>query len=153
MSKYNDKDGIVRTRKFTDKRPKIVYEDENEFNKLAKSLKKYNMGAYKLFVFNIMDSLRKGYLVGEKQKNKTYKVFLPSDSIFEYVYGKIYFTYKYKDNVITLINMEPRDFLSAGHKIQLNSYKGVPISSKQARFKVDMYYIINKENYQKLPKN
>ena len=31
----------------------VCYENENEFNKLARSLRKYNMLAYKDFIFNI----------------------------------------------------------------------------------------------------
>ena len=64
MSK-EDKDGKVTTSQFDNsKNIRVTYEDENAFNKLAKSLKKYNMLAYKDFIFNLMYQLRAGKMVG-----------------------------------------------------------------------------------------
>ena len=43
----------------------LDYLDENNFKKLERSLKKYNMMAYKKLMFDFYPSLRKGEFLGE----------------------------------------------------------------------------------------
>ena len=43
----------------------LDYLDENNFKKLERSLKKYNMMAYKKLMFDFYPSLRKGDFLGE----------------------------------------------------------------------------------------
>lgn len=136
-----NKDGKVRKYYFdASTNIKIAYEDENQFHKLVKSLKMYNMVAYKDFIFNLMHKLRAGEIIGEKIEDNIYKVHLISNKVFEFVYGEIYFTYRLEGNKATLITIEPKDILFEGHRKQLPTYKGVPINSPKDRFRVDMYY-------------
>lgn len=136
-----NRDGKVRKYYFdASTNIKIVYEDENQFHKLARSLKMYNMVAYKDFIFNLMHKLRTGEIIGEKIEDNIYKVHLISNKVFEFVYGEIYFTYRLEGNKATLITIEPKDILFEGHRKQLQTYKGVPINSSKDRFRVDMYY-------------
>ena len=61
----------------------LDYINENEFRKLERALKKYNMIAFKKLTFEYYPSLRNGNLVGEKvsenKKNGTesYELKLP----------------------------------------------------------------------------
>ena len=48
----------------------LDYINENEFRKLERALKKYNMIAFKKLTFEYYPSLRKGNLVGEKVSKK-----------------------------------------------------------------------------------
>ena len=61
------------------------YLDENDFRKKERSVRKYNMLAYKKLTFDYYPKLRKGEFLGElikedeKTKTKTYELKLPTD--------------------------------------------------------------------------
>lgn len=125
------------------------YVNENEFRKLERSLKKYNMLAYKKLNFEYYPELRKGNFVGElisknkTEKTETYELKLPSDSMFKQVHGDV--TLKYvvylEQNVVMLDTITPTDILIEGHMAELTTYKGVMISKANASkdmFKIDM---------------
>jgi len=127
----------------------LDYINENEFRKLERSLKKYNMLAYKKLNFEYYPELRKGNFVGElisknkKEKTETYELKLPSDSMFKQVHGDV--TLKYvvylEQNVVMLDTITPTDILIEGHMAELTTYKGVMISKANASkdmFKIDM---------------
>ena len=143
MSK-EDKDGVVTTSQFDNsKNIRVTYEDENSFNKLVKALKMYNMFAYKDFIFNLMYQLRAGKMVGYEIEPNIWRCDLQSDKIFEFVYGKMYFTYRVEDGYrVVLLDMEPKDCLLEGHAKQLSTYKGVPSRGPKDRFKIDLYFSI-----------
>ena len=118
----------------------LDYIDENYFKKLERSLKKYNMVAYKKLMFDYYPKLRNGEFVGEiKSVNKheqteTYELKLPTDSLFVKVYGEVklsYTVYK-KEHTIMLTNLEPSEILMNGHKSELTAYKGIMISKANA---------------------
>ena len=127
----------------------LDYINENEFRKLERSLKKYNMLAYKKLNFEYYPELRKGNFVGElisknkTEKTETYELKLPSDSMFKQVHGDV--TLKYvvylEQNVVMLDTITPTDILIEGHMAELTTYKGVMISKANASkdmFKIDM---------------
>ena len=109
----------------------LDYLEENEFKKLERSLKKYNMMAYKKLMFDYYPALRRGEFLGElvsinKHDNtESYDLQLPTDSLFIKVYGKVKLSYTvYKDqNVVMLTGLEPRGILMDGHKSELTAYK------------------------------
>ena len=125
------------------------YVNENEFKKLERSLKKYNMLAFKKLNFEYYPSLRNGEFIGElvsknqKAGTKTYELKLPSDHMFSQVHGDIklhYIVYK-KENVVMLDTITPSDILLEGHMAELTTYKGVMISKANAEkdmFKIDL---------------
>ena len=127
----------------------LDYLDENEFKKLERSLKKYNMMAYKKLMFDFYPSLRKGEFLGElvsinkHEKTENYELQLPTDNLFIKVYGKVKLSYTvYKDqNVVMLTGLEPKGILMDGHKSELTAYKGIMISKANAQkemFKIDL---------------
>ena len=69
----------------------LDYLDENYYKKLERSLKKYNMMAYKKLVFDFYPKLRTGEFVGElvslnkHDQTETYELKLPSDKMFAQV--------------------------------------------------------------------
>jgi len=71
------------------------YDDENEFKKLERSLKKYNMLAYKKLYFDFYPTLKDGKFLGElvsfDKDNQTekYELQLPTDSMFIKIHGII----------------------------------------------------------------
>ena len=71
------------------------YLDENDFRKKERSVRKYNMLAYKKLTFNYYPELRKGTFLGKEvkrdDKNNTvsYELLLPTDELFKKVHGPI----------------------------------------------------------------
>ena len=87
------------------------YINENEFHKLERSLKKYNMLAYKKLYFDFYPKLKEGNFLGEqvsedKEKGSIcYELKLPTDVIFSKFQGDIKLVYHvYSNDKLILIN-------------------------------------------------
>ncbi len=127
----------------------LDYIDENEFRKLERALKKYNMLAFKKLNFDFYPALRNGEIVGElvssdKEKgSETYELKLPSDKTFAQIHGDVKLVYSFhkSENTIILEKITPENILLEGHRSELTTYKGVMISkssSAKDKFKIDL---------------
>lgn len=128
----------------------LDYINENEFRKLERALKKYNMLAYKKLNFDYYPSLRSGKFLGElvssdkANGSETYELKLPSDLLFTQVHGEVklrYIVYK-SQNVVMLDTILPTDILLEGHVAELTTYKGVMISKANAekdKFMINLF--------------
>lgn len=131
------------------------YVNENEFKKLERSLKKYNMLAYKKLYFEYYPSLKEGEFLGELTStnkvncSKKYELKLPTDIMFSKVHGDIklhYYVYEDKKTVI-LETITPEDILTEGHQSELVTYKGVMVSKQHSEkdlFKINLLNMIQK---------
>ncbi|MCR5224218.1 MAG: hypothetical protein K6C11_03635 [Bacilli bacterium] len=128
----------------------LDYINENEYKKLERALKKYNMLAFKKLNFEYYPALRSGNFLGElissdKSKNtETYELKLPSDLLFTQVHGEVKIKYiVYKDqNTVMLETIMPTDILLEGHVAELTTYKGVMISKQNAekdKFMINLF--------------
>ncbi len=127
----------------------LDYVNENEFRKLERSLKKYNMRAFKRLSFDYYPMMKEGNFPGEvisqnkKAGTVTYEAKLPSDELFAQVHGEvklIYTVYK-KEETVMLKEILPKEILLEGHRSELGTYKGIMISKSNAskdRFKIDL---------------
>lgn len=134
----------------------LDYVNENEFRKLERSLKKYNMRAFKKLNFDYYPQMRDGQFPGEMiSKNKeagteTYELKLPSDAMFAQVHGEvklIYTVYK-KEETVMLKEIKPKDILLEGHRSELGTYKGIMISKANASkdiFKIDLLNMLQEK--------
>ena len=131
------------------------YVNENEFKKLERSIKKYNMLAYKKLYFEYYPSLKEGKFLGkiistDKLKNTvTYELKLPTDAMFSKVHGdiKLYYVVYQQEKIVMLDKFEPMDILSEGHASELVTYKGVMVSKQHAdkdMFKINLLNMIQK---------
>lgn len=131
----------------------LDYTDENEFKKLERALKKYNMLAFKKLNFDYYPSLRRGELIGEllskdKDKNtETYELKLPSDKTFAQIHGDVTLVYTLhkKEKVVMLEKINPEHILLEGHRSELTTYKGIMISKSNAQkemFKIDLLHML-----------
>lgn len=132
------------------------YLNENEFKKRERSVRKYNMLAYKKLTFEYYPEIRKGNFLGKlvssskKEKTKTYELSLPTDNLFVKVHGEIVLHYTvYSDKkVILLENISASDnILDEGHRAELSTYKGVMISKSNPEkdmFKVNLLNMLQK---------
>ena len=130
------------------------YVNENEFHKLERSLKKYNMLAFKKLHFDYYPNLKSGNFLGElistnKEKNtKSYELKLPTDTMFAKVHGEIKLHYVVYENekIVMLDKLTPEDILSEGHQSELVTYKGVMVSKEHSdkdMFKINLLNMIN----------
>ena len=128
---------------------RFEYVNENEYRKKERSVRKYNMLAYKKLMFEFYPALRDGEFLGKlvstsrKDNTKTYELKLPTDSLFAKVHGELalHYTIYFNDDIILLTTITPEDILSEGHRSELGTYKGVMISktnSEKDMFKVNL---------------
>jgi len=131
------------------------YRNENEFKKLERSVKKYNMLAYKKMTFEYYDSLKNGKFLGKlvstnsKEATKTYALTIPTDEMFAKVHGEmtLHYTVYENKNIVLLETITPEDILSEGHRTELPTYKGVMISktnSEKDMFKINLLNMLQK---------
>ena len=125
------------------------YVNENEFRKKERSVRKYNMLAYKKLTFEYYPSIREGKFLGKlistdkKENTMTYELKLPTDHLFAKVHGDVTLHYTvYNDSkVVLLTNITPDSILEEGHRSELGTYKGVMISKtnkEKDMFKVNL---------------
>ena len=131
------------------------YINENEFKKLERSLKKYNMLAYKKMYFEYYPKLKEGIFLGQlistnKEKgSQTFELKLPTDIMFSKVHGDIklhYIVYE-QAKTIMLNTITPEDILSEGHQSELVTYKGVMVSKQHSEkdlFKINLLNMLDK---------
>lgn len=131
------------------------YVNENEFRKLERAIKKYNMLAYKKLYFEYYPTLKEGNFLGKlistNKSNQTsnYELKLPTDAMFSKVHGdiRLYYTVYHAEKIVMLDKFEPVEILSEGHASELVTYKGVMVSKQHAEkdmFKINLLNMINK---------
>ncbi len=133
----------------------IEYLNENEFRKKERSVKKYNMLAYKKLVFefypNFRDGEFKGIAVSKNSKDGIikYELKLPTDAMFAKVHGDMMLHYTVYENqkIVMLDTITPEDILTEGHQKELTTYKGVMVSKTHAdkdMFKINLLNMLGK---------
>ena len=133
----------------------LDYVNENEFRKLERAIKKYNMLAFKKLSFEYYPALKNGNFLGnlvstnKKNGTETYELKLPSDKMFAQIHGevKLIYTVHKKEQVVMLENITPSEILPEGHRSELTTYKGIMISKSNASkdmFKIDLLNMLNK---------
>ena len=114
------------------------YQNENDFRKKERSVRKYNMLAYKKLTFDFYPKIRNGEFLGEMVSEDKKA---GTDEMFVKVHGEIRLHYTvYEDKKIVLLtNITPEGILEEGHRAELTAYKGVMIS--KANPEKDMFKI------------
>ena len=131
------------------------YLDEPKFKKCERSVKKYNMFAFKKLIFEFYPQMKEGNFLGkvvneDESKNViSYELVLPTDDLFTKVHGEIVLHYDVytNKNIILLKAITPEALLLEGHNTELGAYKGVMISKQNAQkdiFKVTLLDMLNK---------
>ncbi len=131
------------------------YLNENDFRKKERTVRKYNMLAYKKLTFEYYPEIRNGNFLGEvvginkKAGTKDYELKLPTDELFVKVHGeiKLHYTVYENKNVVLLTNITPEGILDEGHRAELSTYKGVMISKSNPEkdmFKVNLLNLLQK---------
>ena len=127
------------------------YQNEKDFREKERSLRKYNILAYKKLTFEYYPSLRNGELLGtlvsEDENVKNYELVLPTDDMFVKVHGEIVLHYSVyeEQKIIRLTNITPDSISEEGHRAELTAYKSVMISKKNPEkdmFKITLLNMI-----------
>lgn len=133
----------------------LDYKNENEYKKLERAIKKYNMLAFKKLTFEYYPTLRNGKFLGKfinKENNiEYYELILPSDKMFTRLYGKVILHYHVnkKKKIIILDGITPEDIILEGHQSELATYKGIMISKSNAAkdmFKIDLLNLLQNKD-------
>ena len=103
------------------------YLNEAEFKKMERSVKKYNMFAYKKLIFDFYPEMKNGNFIGNKvsenkEKNTvSYELTLTTDELFVKVHGEIVLHYDVytNKNIILLKTITPEDLLIEGHNTHI----------------------------------
>jgi len=132
----------------------VEFVNENEYRKKERSVKKYNMLAYKKLLFEYYPNFRKGIFSGDIKEPSgeeitSYALTLPTDTMFRKVHGDIILHYRvhHKEKIVVLETLMPEDLLTEGHNSELTTYKGVMVSkshSEKDMFKINLLNMINK---------
>lgn len=132
------------------------YLNENDFRVKERTVRKYNMLAYKEMTFKFYPKLKSGEFLGKvvgdaKDGGIMYELPLPTDTMFAKVHGVITLHYTvYPDKkVILLTNITPEEILDEGHRSELTAYKGVMVSKtnkEKDMFKINLLNMMNKGN-------
>ena len=136
------------------------YQNENEFRKIERSVRKYNMLAYKKLTFDYYPQIKNGEFLGKlvsvtKDTNdnseiRSYDLVLPTDDMFVKVHGQIILHYSVytNKNIVLLTNITCDDnILEEGHRTELKAYKGVMISKdnpEKDMFKINLLNMLQK---------
>jgi len=99
----------------------LMYLNENEFNKKERALRRYFKKSYKYMMFKLMPTLKK-----DGKKEGKYEIELPTDEIFEKVYGPIKVLFTVSKDVVVLEDIIPDEFLMKCFERNLPIYKGIP---------------------------
>ncbi len=118
----------------------IDYINENEFRRLERALKKYNMRAYKEYFFIYRPKLQAGDFSDAVLNENVYEIGLKTDKMFEKVYGPCKLIFKVIDKTVILLEITPRDILLEEHNSELSAYKGVLVS-KYSEYDKDLFKI------------
>ena len=131
------------------------YLNENDFKTKERTVRKYNMLAYKKLVFDYYLELKNGNFLGnvveenKKEKVVSYELKIPTDELFEKVHGemRLHYSVYHDKGIVLLTNITPEDILDEGHRSELETYKGVMISKsnpKKDMFKVNLLNMLQK---------
>lgn len=131
------------------------YINENEFKVKERTIRKYNMLAYKELLFNYYPKLKNGKFLGdiietnEEENILSYELKIPTDKLFEKVHGemRLHYTVYQEKGIILLTNITPDSILDEGYRTELNTYKGVMISKsnpKKDMFKIELLNMLEK---------
>lgn len=130
------------------------YLNENDFRVKERTVRKYNMLAFKKLTFDYYPKMKSGSFVGSKitedgEGGILYELKLPTDDMFKKVHGEITLHYTvYPDKkIILLTNITPEDILEEGHRSELTAYKGVMVSKSNKEkdmFKINLLNMMNR---------
>lgn len=109
----------------------ITFIDKNEYVRKKRVLQKYFKKTNKYLVFEVIPKL--------KEQNKidgVYQVELPTDKLFEKVYGKIVLKFSVQNDIAIIETIEPNEILTECYRRELPCYNGIPYANSKDLTKI-----------------
>lgn len=107
--------------------------NENEFIRQLRAIRKYFMKAYKQFIFEVLDEMKR-----VSKEDGFYSTTLDIDDIFNKVYGQLRVNYVVENGVVYIENFEPEEILNDMYFRLLPIYDGIPYRDKRDLFKIKL---------------
>lgn len=104
----------------------VTFVDKNLYTKKLKALSKYFRKTYKYLRFEVIPQLAK-----ENKKDGYYELDLPTETLFEKVYGKLILRFYVQNDVAVIEDIEPNRILLDCYKRELELYNGIPYATKK----------------------
>lgn len=111
----------------------IKFVDEIEFIKQLRAIKKYFTKAYKQFLFEVLDEMKR-----VSKEDGYYSTTIDIDEVFNKVYGQLKVNYIVEKGVVYIENFEPADMLQEMYFRLLPTYEGIPYRNKRDLFKIKL---------------
>ena len=109
----------------------ITLLDESLYAKKVNALKRYFMKNYKYLIFEVIPKLKL-----EGKIDGSYRLELPTDRLFEKVYGKMELLFSVKNDIATIEDIIPGEILIACYEKNLPTYKGIPYDTEKDLAKI-----------------
>lgn len=109
----------------------ITYMDDILYKKLEKGLSRYFRRAYKYLIFDVCEKLKK-----PNKADGMYELKLPTDDLFEKVYGPLILKFSVKNDIAIIEDITPREILLSCYERDVPVYKGIPYDTKKDLFKI-----------------
>ena len=117
----------------------LDYRERNRIERLLRSLKTYNMIAYKEYVFEFMKEIKKGNFLGRYNEDEDiYTYYMFSDEVFRKLYGDVKILYRVTESKVILLDLQPSKVLEEGARRLLETYHGTVILDDADKFKIDL---------------
>lgn len=100
--------------------------DENLYIKKQRALRRYFTKTYKYLIFEVIPKL-----IQEGKIDGVYELELPTEKLFEKVYGKMLLKFSVKNDNVIIEDIVPNDILIACYSKDLRIYKGIPYETEK----------------------
>lgn len=100
--------------------------DENLYIKKQRALRRYFTKTYKYLIFEVIPKL-----IQEGKIDGIYELELPTEKLFEKVYGKMLLKFSVKNDNVIIEDIVPNDILIACYSKELQIYKGIPYETEK----------------------
>ena len=104
----------------------VSFLDMNGYKKKERALRRYFKKAHKYLIFEAIPKLK-----NDGKIDGLYEVELPTDDIFEKVYGKMLLKFTVKNDTAIIEDIVPNDILIACYEKSMPIYKGIPYDSQK----------------------
>lgn len=117
----------------------LDYREQHRIERLIRSLKTYNMIAYKEYAFEFMKEIKRGNFLGKYNEDEdTYTYYMFSDEVFRKLYGDVRLIYRVQGSKVILLDLQPSKVFEEGARRLLGTYHGTVVVDETDKFKIDL---------------
>lgn len=112
----------------------LTFLNQVDYKKKEKALSFYFKKSHKFLLFEVIPKLKESGKI-----DGIYEIELPTEPLFEKVYGKITLKFSVKNDIAIIEDIEPSDkLLEFFYSKELPTYHGIPYATKKDLFKIKL---------------